>query len=46
MEVINYLVGYEGMKIVQNTEYFNFSLDSVYLLTSLLFDLKLKTSLI
>ena len=31
MEVINYLVGYEGMKIVQNTEYFNFSLDSVLL---------------
>lgn len=31
MEVVNYLVGYKNMKIVQNTEWFNFSLDSVLL---------------
>jgi tRNA1(Val) A37 N6-methylase TrmN6 len=31
MEVINYLVGYKDLKIVQNTEWFNFSLDSVLL---------------
>lgn len=31
MEVINYLLGYENLKIVQNTEMFNFSLDSVLL---------------
>ncbi|MDD4643786.1 MAG: tRNA1(Val) (adenine(37)-N6)-methyltransferase [Bacilli bacterium] len=31
MEVINYLLGYKDLKIVQNTEYFNFSLDSVLL---------------
>lgn len=31
MKVINDLVGYEGMKVVQNTEWFSFSLDSVLL---------------
>lgn len=31
MEVINYLLGYKDMKIVQNTEWFSFSLDSVLL---------------
>lgn len=31
MEVINYLLGYEEIKIFQNTEMFNFSLDSVLL---------------
>lgn len=31
MEVINYLLGYKGLKIVQNTDMFNFSLDSVLL---------------
>lgn len=31
MEVINYLLGYEDLKIYQNTDMFNFSLDSVLL---------------
>lgn len=31
MEVVNYLLGYKDLKIVQNTEWFNFSLDSVLL---------------
>jgi tRNA1(Val) A37 N6-methylase TrmN6 len=31
MEVINYLVGYKDLKIVQDTDWFNFSLDSVLL---------------
>lgn len=31
MEVINDLVGFKGLKIVQNTEWFNFSLDSILL---------------
>ena len=31
MEVKNYLLGYKNMYIYQNTEYFNFSLDSVLL---------------
>jgi len=31
VEVINYLLGYENLKIVQNTDMFNFSLDSVLL---------------
>lgn len=31
MEVINYLLGYNNLKIVQDTEWFNFSLDSVLL---------------
>lgn len=31
MEVINYLLGYKNLNIVQNTEWFNFSLDSVLL---------------
>ena len=31
MEVINFLLGYDKMKIVQDTEMFNFSLDSVFL---------------
>lgn len=31
MEVKNYLLGYKDMYIYQNTEYFNFSLDSVLL---------------
>ncbi len=31
MEVINYLFGYEKLKIVQNTDMFNFSLDSILL---------------
>lgn len=31
MEVINYLLGYKDLNIVQNTEMFNFSLDSVLL---------------
>lgn len=31
MEVINYLLGYKDLKIVQNTDMFNFSLDSVLL---------------
>lgn len=31
MEVINYLLGYNNLKIVQNTDMFNFSLDSVLL---------------
>lgn len=31
MEVINFLLGYKDLKIFQNTEWFNFSLDSVLL---------------
>ena len=31
MEVINYLLGYENIKIYQNTDMFNFSLDSILL---------------
>ena len=31
MEVINYLLGYKNLKIYQNTDMFNFSLDSVLL---------------
>ena len=31
MEVTNYLLGYKDLKIVQNTDMFNFSLDSVLL---------------
>ena len=31
MKVINDLIGYENMKVVQNTEWFSFSLDSVLL---------------
>lgn len=31
MKVINDLIGYKGMKVVQNTEWFSFSLDSVLL---------------
>jgi tRNA1(Val) A37 N6-methylase TrmN6 len=31
MEVINYLLNYKSLKIVQNEEWFNFSLDSVLL---------------
>lgn len=31
MEVINYLLGYKNLRIVQDTEWFNFSLDSVLL---------------
>lgn len=31
MEVINYLLGYKNLKIVQNTQMFNFSIDSVLL---------------
>ena len=31
MEVINYLLGYEKLKIVQDTDMFNFSLDSILL---------------
>ena len=31
MEVINYLLGYKDLKIYQNPEMFNFSLDSVLL---------------
>lgn len=31
MEVLNYLLGYENIKIYQNTDMFNFSLDSVML---------------
>lgn len=31
MKVTNYLLGYENLKIVQDTEMFNFSLDSVLL---------------
>ncbi|MFA5408462.1 MAG: tRNA1(Val) (adenine(37)-N6)-methyltransferase [Bacilli bacterium] len=31
MEVTNYLLGYKNLKIIQNTEWFNFSLDSVLL---------------
>ena len=31
MEVINYLLGYKDYYIVQNTDMFNFSLDSVLL---------------
>lgn len=31
MEVLNYLLGYENIKIYQNTDMFNFSLDSVLL---------------
>lgn len=31
MEVVNYLLGYKNMKIFQDTEMFNFSLDSVLL---------------
>ena len=31
MEVLNYLLGYQNMKIYQNTEMFNFSLDSILL---------------
>ena len=31
MEVLNYLLGYENTKIYQNTDMFNFSLDSILL---------------
>lgn len=31
MEFVNYLLGYKNLKIVQNTDMFNFSLDSVLL---------------
>ena len=31
MKTINYLLGYKNLKIVQDTEMFNFSLDSVLL---------------
>ena len=31
MEVTNYLLGYENLNIVQDTEMFHFSLDSVLL---------------
>ena len=31
MEVINDLLGYDNMKIIQNTDMFSFSLDSVLL---------------
>lgn len=31
MKVVNDLIGYKGMKVVQNTEWFSFSLDSVLL---------------
>ena len=31
MEVVNYLLGYKNLKIVQNTDMFNFTLDSVLL---------------
>ena len=31
MKVINYLLGYKNLKIVQDNEMFNFSLDSVLL---------------
>lgn len=31
MKVVNYLIGYNNLKIVQDTEMFNFSLDSVLL---------------
>lgn len=31
MEVINYLLGFKDLKIAQNTDWFNFSLDSVLL---------------
>ena len=31
MKVVNYLIGYKNIKIVQDTEMFNFSLDSVLL---------------
>ena len=31
MKVINYLLGYENLKIIQDNEMFNFSLDSVLL---------------
>lgn len=31
MKVVNYLIGYKNLKIVQDTEMFNFSLDSVLL---------------
>lgn len=31
MKVINYLLGYKDLYIVQDTEMFNFSLDSVLL---------------
>ena len=31
MKVVNDLIGYKGMKVVQNTKWFSFSLDSVLL---------------
>ena len=42
MEVVNYLLGYKDMKIVQNTEWFNFSLDSVLLANFITIRAKIK----
>ena len=42
MEVLNYLLGYKDMKIYQDTEYFNFSLDSVLLANFVTINSKIK----
>lgn len=45
MKVVNDLLGYDGLKIVQNTEYFSFSLDSVLLANFVTIDKKTKNVL-
>lgn len=45
METINYLLGYENLKIYQNTEMFNFSLDSVLLPNFVTLNQKIKNVL-
>lgn len=42
MDVVNYLLGYEKLKIVQNTQSFNFSLDSVLLANFVTLNKKIK----
>lgn len=44
MEVINYLLGYENLKIYQNTDMFNFSLDSVLLPNFVTLNTKVKNT--
>ena len=45
METINYLLGYKDLKIYQNTEMFNFSLDSVLLPNFITINSKIKNIL-
>lgn len=42
MDVVNYLLGYENLKIVQNNKFFNFSLDSVLLAKFVTLNKKIK----